>query len=115
MTIRICTNARVIESAFRYDTALGIDDLLRAYTYESVYDGDAEIRPVAVIFSKKSEPSRRVRTSSEAVRERDARSGSIDRENALFVSRSALGRDSDLSIGTHGERALSDAPLVVCM
>jgi hypothetical protein len=79
------------------------------------FDGDAEIRPVAVIFSKKSEPSRRVRTSSEAVRERDARSGSIDRENALFVSRSALGRDSDLSIGTHGERALSDAPLVVCM
>ena len=36
MTIRICTNARVMESAFRYNTALGIDDLLRAYTYESV-------------------------------------------------------------------------------
>jgi hypothetical protein len=53
MTIRICTNARVIESAFRYNTALGIDDLLRAYTYESVYDGDAEICPVAVIRRRK--------------------------------------------------------------
>ena len=40
-----------------------------------------------------------------------ARSGSIDRESACFVF--GPGRDSDLSIGTHGERALSDAPLMV--
>ena len=42
---------------------------------------------------------------------RVARSGSIDRESACFVF--GPGRDSDLSIGTHGERALSDAPLMV--
>jgi hypothetical protein len=80
------------------------------------FDGDAEIRPVAVIRRRKVfESARQNVVMSSAVRERDALSGSIDRENALFVSRWALGRDSDLSIGTHGERALSDAPLVVCM
>ena len=42
---------------------------------------------------------------------RVARSGSIDRESARLEL--GPGRDSDLSIGTHGERALSDAPLMV--
>ena len=42
---------------------------------------------------------------------RVACSGSNDRKSARLEL--GPGRDSDLSIGTHGERALSDAPLMV--
>ena len=95
----------------RFATALGIDDLLRACTYESVYDGDAEI--LSRRFGE--EKSESARQNVVGGGSRATRSGSIDRENARLAFGPKKVRDSDLSIGTHGERALLDAPLVVCM
>lgn len=69
----------------RFATALGIDDLLRACTYESVYDGDAEILSRR-FGEEKSESARQNVCLSEAVLARRARARSIGKTR---VSRSA--------------------------